>query len=129
MSEAQAVAAVVRKVLTRAEKIEKAESQIKALAAQVAELRAEETKEQALQSIGAGAKVTFKAGRADTLRTVGGVVLAAYDADGKRKVKVLAGEGAEAELFEVAVSALLTAELPVVEPAQTEATEPLADLS
>lgn len=113
---AVAVAAVVRKVLTRDEKIAQFEQKAAEFVTKANELREEARKEEALRSVGAGTVVSFKAGRADTLRTVSGSVLAAYDVDGKRKVKVLVGEGAEAELFEVEVSKLTAAELDVAEP-------------
>lgn len=117
MSEVQTTVAVaVRKVLSRDEKIDQLESKAAEFLAKAQELRAEAAKEEALRSVGAGTVVSFEAGRAETRRTVSGAVLAAYDVDGKRKVKVLVGEGAEAELFEVEVSKLVSAEVeqPVV---------------
>lgn len=125
MSEVQA-AAKVRVVLTRAEKIAQYEEKAAALIAQANELRAEQAREDALQSVGAGFVVSFEAGRAETRRTVEGNVLAAYEIDGKRKVKVLAGEGADAELFEVEVSKLLSAVDPT--PAAEEEGDELAGL-
>jgi hypothetical protein len=118
MSEAQAVAtpvAVVRKVLTRDEQIAQYQEKADELLAKAEKLIEEGRKEEALQSIGAGVKVSFEVGRAETRREVSGVVLAAYDVSGKRKVKALVGEGAEAELFEVEVSKLISAELPHID--------------
>jgi len=120
MSEVQTAAvAKVRIVLTRAEKIAQFEEKAAAFLAQANDLREEQAREDALQNVGSGFTVTFEAGRAETRRTVSGNVIAAYDVDGKRKVKVLAGEGAAAELFEVEVSKLLSAvdnTAPVAEP-------------
>lgn len=132
MSEVQtavAVAAVVRKVLTRDEKIEQFESKAAEFLSKANELREEARKEEALRSVGAGTEVSFEVGRAETRRTVSGNVLAAYDIDGKRKVKVLVGEGADAELFEVEVSKLLAAKLEEAEPVVTEAVDELAGIN
>lgn len=115
-------AVAVRKVLTRDEKIAQFEQKAVEFTTKANELREAARKEEALRSVGAGTVVSFKAGRADTLRTVSGSVLAAYDVDGKRKVKVLVGEGAEAELFEVEVSKLTGAEL-----GEAEAVDPVGD--
>lgn len=105
MSEVQ-TAAVVRVALTRDEKIAKLEKQVADAQAKIAELRDGARKEEALQNIGTGTVVSFQAGRAETRRTVSGTVLAAYDEGKVRKVKVLVGAGADAELFAVAVSQL-----------------------
>lgn len=107
MSEVQ-----TRTVKTLADKI--AAATIKRDEAQVKldELLAQQAAEAALADVNTGYVVSFEQGRAETKRTVTGTVLAAYDADGKRKVKVLAGEGATSELFEVEVAKLLSSAAP-----------------
>ena len=108
MSEVQ----TVRTVKTLAEKIEAAEAKLANAQKVLDDLRAQSEAEARLAGVSAGYVVSLEVGRAETRRTVSGTVLAAYDVDGKRKVKVLVGAGAEAELFEAEVSKLLSAEDP-----------------
>lgn len=109
MSEVQTAA---RTVKTLADKIAETVAKIEQLNTKLAELRSQEEAEAALAGVSAGYVVTLEAGRAETRRTVEGTVLAVYEVEGKRKVKVIAGEGAGVELFEVEVSRLLSARDP-----------------
>lgn len=95
-----------KKVLTTAEKIQKfydlsAEylSKAKALEAEVAAVAA-------FTNVGAGDIVTFNQGRAETLRTLTGSVLARGVVDGKDVVNVIAGEGLDTKIYQIKVSDL-----------------------
>lgn len=103
----QAPAVKKRAVKTRAEQIAAIDEQVTKLTERRNELVAEGEREEQLKNIGAGTVVSFEHGRGNTRRTLSGSVITAYD-DGKgvRKVKVLAGEGADANLYDVEVSRL-----------------------
>lgn len=118
--------ATTRTVKTLADKIAAAQVKRDAAQATLDQLVKQQEAEAALADVTAGYTVSFEAGRAETKRTVTGNVLAAYETDGKRKVKVLAGEGAEAELFEIEVSKLVSAEAPGSAVEQAE--DDLADI-
>ena len=103
----QAPAVKKRAAKSRADRIADIDVQIERLAERREELVREGEREEQLKNIGAGTHVSFEHGRAKTKRTVEGVVISAYDDDkGTRKVKVLAGEGADASLYDVEVNKL-----------------------
>lgn len=67
-----------------------------------------------LANVGAGFVVTFKVGRADTRRTVEGVVQGRGIVKDVDTVRVQVGEGFDTELFNVKVNELLSAKAPGV---------------
>lgn len=113
MSEVQ-TAAVAKAKLTGQALADKYRADAATLISKANAIEAGLAAEAALANIGAGAIVSFEFGRAETRHSVTGSVIAAYDKDGKRYVKVIAGEGVDTKLYEVEVSKLSV-------PAATEA--------
>lgn len=118
------VAPVTRRVLTTAEKIEQLTQRIAKDQATLAALQSEAAAAAALADVGAGYTVTFALGRAETKRELSGTVLARGLINDKDSVKVLVGEGIDANVYSVAVSTLSAAVAPG---AVAEVAEPVAE--
>lgn len=102
-----------RTVKTLADKLAAAIDARNKLNEKITELEAKVAAEAAMANVAPGYLVTLQVGRAETRRTVAGSVIARFeDEKGIDRVKVLCGTGAETELFEVAVTALDSAEAP-----------------
>lgn len=74
--------------------------------------------EQALQNVGVGDVVSLRTGRGKTRRVEVGKVIVVYeDANGGKRVKVLVGAGAITELYDIAVSQIVSVQEPPKEAA------------
>ena len=127
---AAATAVAKRRVLTTAEKIAQLEERIKKDTAQLAALQGEAAADAALADVNAGYTVTFTLGRADTKRELTGKVLARGLINDKDSVKVLVGEGIDANVYSVAVSTLSAAVAPegsITDVSQPAPTNPVGD--
>lgn len=107
----QAVQAKRKPARTKAERIARVDEQIAEL--QAKRIRIEQEEERVSKpkaepvEVNVGEVVNVEIGRGETRRTVSGQVLAVFDnAAGQRKVKVLAGEGVDAQLVEAFASAV-----------------------
>lgn len=74
--------------------------------------------EQALQNVGVGDVASIRTGRGETRRVVVGKVITVYEDDkGGKRVKVLAGIGSDTQLYDVAVSQIVSVQEPPKEAA------------
>lgn len=99
-------------------KIDNLTAKIQELTDQRDELMAQLVREEALQNLNVGDVVSVRVGRGETRRIEVGKVIAVYEDDktGKR-VKVLSGIGSHTELYDVAVSQVISVEEPPKETA------------
>lgn len=107
----QAVQAKRKPARTKEDRIARVDEQLAELQAKRIRIESEEERVSKPKAepveVNVGETVNVEIGRGETRRTVSGQVLAVFDnAAGQRKVKVLAGEGVEAQLVEAFASAV-----------------------
>lgn len=108
--------------------IESLKARIAADTTKLAELEAAEASGNALANLVTGDVVEFMFGRGETRKQRAGVVRAVYEVEGKKRIKVLAGEGADEELLVIAPDALVAVAADVTQAGAASA-DPLALLS
>jgi hypothetical protein len=87
--------------------IEKLRARIEADTAKLAELEAAEKAAAAMQNLSKDDPVVFMYGRGETRKQYTGTVRAVFETDKGKRVKVLAGEGADEELYVIEPSAIV----------------------
>jgi hypothetical protein len=87
--------------------IEKLKQRIAADTAKLAELEAAQKAADAMQNLSQGDAVVFMYGRGETRKQYTGEVRAVFDTDKGKRVKVLAGEGADEEIYVIEPSAIV----------------------
>jgi hypothetical protein len=87
--------------------IEKLKQRIAADTAKLAELEAAQKAADAMQNLSQGDTVQFMYGRGETRKQYTGEVRAVFDTDKGKRVKILAGEGADEEIYVIEPSAIV----------------------
>ena len=120
--------AATRKVLTPAEQVAKFYDLAASYLSKAKALEAKLNAEAAFTNVGAGDTVTFTLGRAETKRQLTGSVIARGEVDGKDVVKVIAGEGLNTAVYQIAVAALDSVGVQVAEPVVQTAEQEQAEV-
>lgn len=108
--------------------IEALKARIAADTTKLTEMEAAAAAGNALANLSSGDVIEFLFGRGETRKQRAGVVRAVYEVDGKKRIKVLAGEGADEELLVIAPDALVAMAADVSQ-AGAAGVDPLASLS
>jgi hypothetical protein len=87
--------------------IEKLRARIAADTAKLAELEAAQKAADAMQNLSQGDTVQFMYGRGETRKQYTGEVRAVFETDKGKRVKILAGEGADEEIYVIEPSAIV----------------------
>jgi hypothetical protein len=113
--------------------IESLKARIAADTAKLTELEAAAAAGNAMANLASGDVIEFMFGRGETRKQRAGVVRAVYEVDGKKRIKVLAGEGADEELLVITPDAIVAVAEDIAEGKAVDATaasaDPLASLS